>query len=106
MDDPAVRPVIQAMEQTLAAQATAGQSKGSAVIKMPLLGGSVPMYLFTDVLKTPVVGLPIVNHDNNQQDLCRNPGRGGEELEVGGNVRIACLVFFEFSCPLLRACVN
>jgi acetylornithine deacetylase/succinyl-diaminopimelate desuccinylase-like protein len=72
MDDPAVRPVIQAMEQTLAAQATAGQSKGSAVIKMPLLGGSVPMYLFTDVLKTPVVGLPIANHDNNQHGANEN----------------------------------
>jgi len=28
--------------------------------------GHIPMYLFTDLLKTPVVGLPIVNHDNNQ----------------------------------------
>ena len=72
MDDPAVRPVIQAMEQTLAAQTTAGQSRGNAVIKMPLLGGSVPMYLFTDVLKTPVVGLPIVNHDNNQHGANEN----------------------------------
>ena len=56
MDDPAVRPVVSAIEQTL----------GSPIIKIPLLGGSVPMYLFTDVLKTPVVGLPIANHDNNQ----------------------------------------
>jgi len=56
LDDPAVRPVVAAIEQTL----------GGPIVKMPLLGGSVPMYLFTDVLKTPVVGLPIVNHDNNQ----------------------------------------
>ena len=62
MDDPAVRPVITAMEQTL----------GTSVIKMPLLGGSIPMYLFTDVLKTPVVGLPIVNHDNNQHGANEN----------------------------------
>ena len=48
MDDPAVRPVVASIEQTL----------GSPIIRMPLLGGSVPMYLFTDLLKTPVVGLP------------------------------------------------
>jgi len=43
-----------------------------ASVKMPLLGGSVPMYLFTDVLKTPVVGLPIANHDNNQHGANEN----------------------------------
>lgn len=62
LDDPAVRPVIASIEQTL----------GSPIIKMPLLGGSVPMYLFTDLLKTPVVGLPIVNHDNNQHGANEN----------------------------------
>jgi len=62
MDDPAVQPVVSAMEQTL----------GSPVIKMPLLGGSVPMYLFTDMLKTPVLGLPIANHDNNQHGANEN----------------------------------
>jgi acetylornithine deacetylase/succinyl-diaminopimelate desuccinylase-like protein len=62
MDDPAVQPVVRAMEQTLS----------SPVIKMPLLGGSVPMYLFNDMLKTPVVGLPIANHDNNQHGANEN----------------------------------
>ena len=62
MDDPAVRPVISAIEQTL----------GGPVIKMPLLGGSVPMYLFTDVLKTPVFGVPIANHDDNQHAANEN----------------------------------
>lgn len=62
MDDPAVQPVIRAIEQTL----------GGPVIKMPLLGGSVPMYLFTDVLKTPVFGLPIANHDDNQHAANEN----------------------------------
>ena len=56
LDDPAVLPVVRSIERTL----------GAPVIQMPLLGGSVPMYLFTDLLKTPVVGLPIANHDNNQ----------------------------------------
>jgi acetylornithine deacetylase/succinyl-diaminopimelate desuccinylase-like protein len=62
MDDPAVRPVIAAIEQTL----------GEPVIKMPLLGGSVPMYLFTDLLKTPVFGVPIANHDDNQHAANEN----------------------------------
>jgi acetylornithine deacetylase/succinyl-diaminopimelate desuccinylase-like protein len=62
LDDPAVLPVVRSIEQTL----------GSPIIKMPLLGGSVPMYLFTDLLKTPVVGLPIVNHDNNQHGANEN----------------------------------
>jgi acetylornithine deacetylase/succinyl-diaminopimelate desuccinylase-like protein len=56
LDDPAVLPIVRSIEQTLE----------GTVIKMPLLGGSVPMYLFNDVLKTPVIGLPIANHDNNQ----------------------------------------
>jgi acetylornithine deacetylase/succinyl-diaminopimelate desuccinylase-like protein len=33
---------------------------------IPTMGGSVPIFLFSDVLKAPVVVLPIANHDNNQ----------------------------------------
>jgi acetylornithine deacetylase/succinyl-diaminopimelate desuccinylase-like protein len=35
-------------------------------LKVPALGGSVPMKLFADVLGIPVLGLPIANYDNNQ----------------------------------------
>jgi acetylornithine deacetylase/succinyl-diaminopimelate desuccinylase-like protein len=42
------------------------ESFGSPVIELPTLGGSVPMYLFTGLLGTPVVGVPIANHNNNQ----------------------------------------
>jgi acetylornithine deacetylase/succinyl-diaminopimelate desuccinylase-like protein len=62
MNEPAVRPIVASLEQTL----------GEPIIKMPLLGGSIPMYLFTDVLKTPVFGLPIANHDNNQHAANEN----------------------------------
>jgi acetylornithine deacetylase/succinyl-diaminopimelate desuccinylase-like protein len=62
VDDPAVRPIVSSIEQTL----------GAPLVKMPMLGGSVPMYLFPDLLKTPVVGLPIVNHDNNQHGANEN----------------------------------
>ncbi len=42
------------------------------VIKMPTLGGSVPLYIFTDNLKTPTIGVPIANHDNNQHSANEN----------------------------------
>jgi len=62
MDDPAVQPIIAAIQQTL----------GGPILKVPMLGGSIPMYLFTDELKTPVMGLPIANHDNNQHGANEN----------------------------------
>ncbi len=35
-------------------------------LRLPSLGGSVPMKMFADVLGAPVVILPIANYDNNQ----------------------------------------
>ena len=43
-----------------------------AIVKMPTLGGSVPLYIFTDILKTPAIGIPIANHDNNQHSANEN----------------------------------
>jgi acetylornithine deacetylase/succinyl-diaminopimelate desuccinylase-like protein len=34
-------------------------------VKVPLLGGSIPMYVFED-LGMPVIGVPIVNFDDRQ----------------------------------------
>jgi acetylornithine deacetylase/succinyl-diaminopimelate desuccinylase-like protein len=36
------------------------------VVRMPILGGSLPLYHFEEVLGAPLVVVPIVNHDNNQ----------------------------------------
>ena len=36
------------------------------VLLVPALGGSLPLYLFTDLLAAPAVILPIANADNNQ----------------------------------------
>jgi acetylornithine deacetylase/succinyl-diaminopimelate desuccinylase-like protein len=52
-------PASQAVVRTVDA-ATAGD-----VVRMPTFGGSVPMYIF-DRLAVPEIGVPIVNHDNNQ----------------------------------------
>ncbi len=62
MDLPIAQSIIAAVEAM----------KGEPVIKMPSLGGSVPFYIFTDFLNTPAIGVPIVNHDNNQHSANEN----------------------------------
>ena len=62
LDDPAARALVRVLEQ----------SGGQPLVRVPTLGGSVPMYLFGQVLGAPVVGLPIVNHDNDQHAANEN----------------------------------
>lgn len=62
MDLPVSRALIEAVET----------HTGQSAVKLPTLGGSVPLYQFTDVLKIPTVGIPIVNHDNNQHSPNEN----------------------------------
>jgi acetylornithine deacetylase/succinyl-diaminopimelate desuccinylase-like protein len=45
---------------------------GGPVVALPTLGGSIPMYLFEEVFRVPVAGLPIANHDNNQHGADEN----------------------------------
>jgi acetylornithine deacetylase/succinyl-diaminopimelate desuccinylase-like protein len=49
---------------------TVGEARGEAVVQAPLLGGSIPMYLF--LRRAPVVGLPVANHDDNQHAADEN----------------------------------
>ncbi|MFQ5536963.1 MAG: M20/M25/M40 family metallo-hydrolase [Gemmatimonadota bacterium] len=56
------------VQEVIAAASNAADEafgKGSLVLN-PGLGGSLPLYLFTDVLKKPFVNVPVANHDNNQ----------------------------------------
>lgn len=62
MDLPIARSLIAAVQR----------HTGQPAVKLPTLGGSVPLYQFTDVLGVPTVGLPIVNHDNNQHSPNEN----------------------------------
>lgn len=39
---------------------------GDDLLLIPALGGSLPLYLFTDVLGKPAIVVPIANHDDNQ----------------------------------------
>ena len=61
MDSPVSRAVVRVVEEAM----------GAPVVKMPTLGGSAPMYLFEN-RKLPVIGVPIVNHDNNQHSENEN----------------------------------
>ena len=53
-----------------AAAASANEVPGALATALDAL--SKPMYRFNDVLKTPVVGVPIANHDNNQHAANEN----------------------------------
>jgi acetylornithine deacetylase/succinyl-diaminopimelate desuccinylase-like protein len=52
--------------------AAASKAAGAPVVVFPMMGGSVPLYDIADVLKVPVIGVPIVNHDNNQHAANEN----------------------------------
>ena len=61
MDLPISRKVLAAVE-----------AARGPIVALPTLGGSVPLYLFTDFLNTPAIGIPIANHDNNQHSVNEN----------------------------------
>jgi acetylornithine deacetylase/succinyl-diaminopimelate desuccinylase-like protein len=62
---PAARtPMDLPIAQTIVAAMT--EAAGEAPILVPALGGSLPLYLFTDVLGKPALIVPIANHDDNQ----------------------------------------
>jgi acetylornithine deacetylase/succinyl-diaminopimelate desuccinylase-like protein len=48
------------------------RAAGGPIVQVPMLGGSVPMSTFTSILKVPMIGVPIVNHDNNQHGINEN----------------------------------
>ncbi|MFQ5528663.1 MAG: M20/M25/M40 family metallo-hydrolase [Thermoanaerobaculia bacterium] len=56
LDHPAVAAVRTAAER----------AAGEEVLMVPTLGGSLPLYLFVELLEAPVVIIPIANHDDNQ----------------------------------------
>ncbi|HYP27576.1 MAG TPA: M20/M25/M40 family metallo-hydrolase [Blastocatellia bacterium] len=62
MDLPIARKIIGAIEQSM----------GEKPVLAPTLGGSVPLWIFDDATKAPQIGVPIVNHDNNQHAANEN----------------------------------
>jgi acetylornithine deacetylase/succinyl-diaminopimelate desuccinylase-like protein len=62
MDAPAARAVVAAIARAL----------GTQPLRVPMLGGSVPMSTFADALHLPIVGVPLANYDNNQHAANEN----------------------------------
>ena len=44
----------------------------NTLIQTPTMGGSLPLYVVEDVLNTPILILPVANHDNNQHGANEN----------------------------------
>jgi len=68
-------PALRSSISTPAAQAviaTASRAARTSVAVMPMMGASVPLYLFADIFHEPVIGLPIVNYDDNQHAANEN----------------------------------
>jgi acetylornithine deacetylase/succinyl-diaminopimelate desuccinylase-like protein len=42
------------------------------VVKLPTMGGSVPLYMISQTLGAPTITVPIANHDNNQHSYNEN----------------------------------
>ena len=57
------------LSREIAANMTAA---GHDPVRLPTVGGSIPMYLFQQPNDTPVIGLPIANHDDNQHAADEN----------------------------------
>jgi acetylornithine deacetylase/succinyl-diaminopimelate desuccinylase-like protein len=52
--------------------AAAQSASDQPVAVVPTLGGSVPLYVFDEIFYTPLVGLPVANHDDNQHAANEN----------------------------------
>ena len=50
---------------------TAESARGP-VVKLPTMGGSVPLFMIEGVLHVPTISVPIANHDNNQHSFNEN----------------------------------
>lgn len=50
---------------------TAESARGP-VVKLPTMGGSVPLYMIGQIVGAPTITVPIVNHDNNQHSFDEN----------------------------------
>jgi len=48
------------------------ESVRAPVVKLPTMGGSVPLYMITKTLGAPTITVPIANHDNNQHSANEN----------------------------------
>jgi acetylornithine deacetylase/succinyl-diaminopimelate desuccinylase-like protein len=48
------------------------ESARGPIVKLPTMGGSVPLYMIKQTLGSPTITVPIANHDNNQHSSNEN----------------------------------
>ncbi|MCZ6560092.1 MAG: M20/M25/M40 family metallo-hydrolase [Gammaproteobacteria bacterium] len=48
------------------------QARDGELVRMPTMGGSLPLHVIREELEVPIVLLPIANHDNNQHSPNEN----------------------------------
>ena len=68
---PGIRTAIE-LPLSRAVAKVVGDAAGGAIVQLPNMGGSLPLYLLHEVLATPFVIVPIANHDNNQHAANEN----------------------------------
>ena len=68
---PGIRTEMDAPFSAAVIRVMSAATNGRAV-SVPMLGGSLPMYVFAEALRVPLVIVPIVNHDNNQHAANEN----------------------------------
>jgi len=56
MDEPLAQQVVDAAQR----------ATDQDVLRVPTLGGTLPLFLFDEILQTPAIIVPIANHDDNQ----------------------------------------
>jgi len=67
MANPFAREIVAA-----AGRAAARRFGAESLLIAPGMGGTLPLYLFTDVAGKPAVVVPVANHDNNQHGANEN----------------------------------
>ncbi|MGA7616693.1 MAG: M20/M25/M40 family metallo-hydrolase [Thermoanaerobaculia bacterium] len=48
------------------------ETSGDEIVKLPILGGSLPLEMFDRIFGVPLIVTPMVNHDNNQHAANEN----------------------------------
>ena len=48
------------------------ESARAPIVKLPTMGGSVPLFMIDAILHVPTISVPIANHDNNQHSYNEN----------------------------------
>lgn len=56
MSNPFAKKIVEAVKSTTK----------DPIVLLPSMGGSLPLFIFDQVLKVPTITVPIANHDNNQ----------------------------------------